>query len=75
MTETQFSRRLDSNGRLVIPIRLREKLNLSPGDELTFFIHSENNCNYLCVQCNDADDELQQAIKVLEKNGLKVLDK
>ena len=75
MTETQFSRRLDASGRLVIPIRLREQLNLSPGDNLTFFIYSEHNKTYLCVECPKTNDELQQAIKIIEKNGLKILDK
>lgn len=75
MIETQFSRRLDSNGRLVIPIRLREHLHLNAGEEFTFFTHVEDGKTYLCIECPQVNDELEQALKILEKNGLKVLDK
>jgi bifunctional DNA-binding transcriptional regulator/antitoxin component of YhaV-PrlF toxin-antitoxin module len=38
MRETEYSRRLDSSGRLVIPSKLREELRMEVGDEYAFFI-------------------------------------
>lgn len=74
MIETQYARRLDANGRLVIPIRLREQLGLDSGEIFTFYTHVENDKTYLCIECPQNDSELQKALKVLAKNGLKVID-
>lgn len=39
MRDTEYSRRLDSSGRLVVPSKLREELRMEVGDEYVFFIH------------------------------------
>jgi bifunctional DNA-binding transcriptional regulator/antitoxin component of YhaV-PrlF toxin-antitoxin module len=39
MRQTEYSRRLDSSGRLVVPAKLREELQMETGDEYHFFIH------------------------------------
>ena len=70
MTKTQYARRLDTMGRLVIPSRLREEFSLAVGDTLEFFWHEENGKTYLCIECPEQETELQKALKVLEKNGL-----
>ena len=70
MKKTQYARRLDTMGRLVIPSRLREEFGLAVGDTLEFFWHEENGKTYLCIECPEQETELQKALKVLEKNGL-----
>ena len=70
MTKTQYARRLDTMGRLVLPIRLREELGLTIGETFEFFLHEENGKNYLCIECPEQETELQKALKILEKNGM-----
>ena len=72
MRETEYSRRLDSSGRLVIPSKLREELLMEVGDEYSFFIHEENGRTYLCVECFRKEDEIERAKRILEKAGIKI---
>ncbi len=69
MVETGFGRKLDSSGRLVIPIRLRERLRMNDGQVYQFFIHEENGKTYLCVECPEVKDEITNALEVLKRNG------
>jgi AbrB family looped-hinge helix DNA binding protein len=41
MTTTPYTRRLDNKGRLIIPHRLRQALELNSGDELQFFYEND----------------------------------
>ena len=70
MRETEFSRRIDSSGRLVIPSKLREQLRIESGDEYQFFLHEENGRTYLCVECFRIEDEIEKAKRVLREAGL-----
>lgn len=70
MRETEYSRRLDSSGRLVIPSKLREELRMEVGDEYSFFIHEVNGRTYLCVECFRKEDEIERAKRVLKEAGL-----
>lgn len=72
MLETKYSRRLDSNGRLVIPIRLREEMGLEVGQEYTFFKHEHEGKMYLCIECVELENEIERAKKILEAAGVKV---
>jgi len=74
MTETKYSRKLDSCGRLVIPIRLREKLHLEQGNVYNFYLHEDENGTYLCVKCPDTMSELANALDVLRKNGYEITE-
>lgn len=75
MIATKHMRRLDSLGRLVIPIKLREKLGLDAGFECNFFTHEENGKMYLCIECPEQETDLQRALKIIEQNGLKAVEK
>lgn len=61
----------------MIPIRLREELELLPGEEYQFFTHEENNRKYLCVDCGPAGQKLNiplsEAVKVVQESGLKIV--
>lgn len=72
MVETQYARRLDTSGRLVIPIRLREELGLTVGDVYQFFKYETNGKTYLCIECPEQETEIQKAIKLLQANGIDV---
>ena len=74
MTNTNLMRRVDSLGRLVIPIKLREKLGLETGFECNFFTHEDNGKTYLCIECPEQETDLQRALKIIEKNGLKIVE-
>lgn len=70
MERTQYSRKLDGQGRIMIPIRLREQVGLEPGQELFFFTHEHDGQKYLCIECpRDMVKELAEARKFLEEHG------
>lgn len=71
MRETEYSRRLDSSGRLVIPVKLREELRMETGDEYSFFIHEDGGRTYLCVECFRKEDEIERAKRILAQAGIK----
>lgn len=74
MEETKFARKLDSSGRLVIPIRLREQLHLNQGDIYRFLLHEENGKTYLCIECPNSVTELEGALAILRKNGYEITE-
>ena len=72
MRETEYSRRLDSSGRLVIPSKLREELKMEVGDEYALYIHELNGKTYLCVECFRKEDEIERAKRILREAGIQV---
>lgn len=70
MKDTQYARKLDSTGRLVIPARLREEVGLQTGTLCQFYLHEENGKRYLCFE---VENELDKMKKVLEENGFTVI--
>lgn len=72
MRETEYSRRLDSSGRLVIPSKLREELLMETGDEYSFYIHEQEGRTYLCVECFRKEDEIERAKRILAQAGIKI---
>lgn len=69
MVETGFGRKVDSSGRLVIPVKLREQLHIREGQVYQFFTHEEGGKVYLCVECPEVKDEITNALDVLRRNG------
>jgi bifunctional DNA-binding transcriptional regulator/antitoxin component of YhaV-PrlF toxin-antitoxin module len=72
MIKTQYSRKLDPTGRLVIPSKLREKLNLKIGDSYDFFLCEVKGRQFLCIECPRPEAEIEKALKVLRDNGFEV---
>lgn len=69
MIQTEYARKVDSNGRVIIPSQLRDQLDIRPGDAMEFFIHKENGKTYLCIECFRVEDEIEKAKRVLEAAG------
>lgn len=72
MTKTEYSRKLDSAGRLVIPSKLRDTLGLCTGDELEFYIIEEDGRTYLAVECPKMESEVERAKRVLREAGIQI---
>ena len=70
MKQTEHSRKVDSNGRIIIPSQLRDQLDIRPGDLLEFYIHEDNGRTFLCVECARVEDEVERAKRVLREAGL-----
>lgn len=75
MEETTFSRKLEKSGRLMIPIKLREEMNMIPGREYHFFTTIENGRKFICIDCGPeiADTTLEQAMKIVQASGMKIV--
>ena len=73
MESTPFSRKLEANGRLLIPIKLREQMGLTAGREYYFFTHEQDGHRFICIDCGKTpESELDKAMKLLEANGYKM---
>ena len=70
MRITNHSRKIDTNGRIVIPAPLREELNLTTGDECQFVVEEIEGVTYLCIPCPKAESEVEKAQRILREAGL-----
>ena len=61
---------MDSSGRLVIPSKLRDELNIQTGDMFDFFVHEQDGKKYLCIECYRLENEIEKAKRVLREAGL-----
>lgn len=72
MKDTGHSRKIDSNGRIIIPSQLRDELKIGPGDVYEFYILEQDNKTYLCIECFNLEDEVERAKRILREAGIKV---
>lgn len=75
MTETVFSRKLDATGRIMIPIKLREQMGLTAGQEYYFLTAEEGGRKYICIDCGPtiSNAELDRALQIIQASGMKVV--
>ena len=73
MKKTEYSRRLDSNGRLVIPSRLRNELGITEGQSFDFYTCEMNGKLFLCIDCGEINEELKKAMEIAQKHGMKIV--
>ena len=67
---TDFSRKLDTVGRLVIPSKLRKDMRLELGEEYPFFTCVDDfGQSWLCIPCPGVETELDRAKRLLEESG------
>lgn len=75
MAETTFSRKLDSSGRIMIPVRLRDQMGLIPGREYYFSVMEKDGRRFICIDCGSVENtSLEEAMKIIQANGLKVVE-
>ena len=74
MRQTEYSRKVDSNGRIIIPSQLRDELDIRPQDVLDFFVHEHDGRTFLCVECFRIEDEIERAKRILREAGIKLAD-
>jgi AbrB family looped-hinge helix DNA binding protein len=74
MKQTEYSRKVDSNGRIIIPSQLRDELDIRPQDILDFFVHEHEGRTFLCVECFRIEDEIERAKRILREAGIKLAD-
>lgn len=72
MRQTDYARKVDSNGRVIIPSQLRDQLDIRPGDALDFYIHEEGGRTFLCFECFRVEDEIEKAKRILREAGIKL---
>lgn len=72
---TEYSRKLDSVGRLVIPSKLRNSMRLELGEEYPFYTHvDEHGQSWLCIPCPGEETEVDRAKRILEENGFRFFE-
>ena len=74
MKQTEYSRKVASNGRIIIPSQLRDELDIRPQDILDFFVHEHEGRTFLCVECFRIEDEIERAKRILREAGIKLAD-
>lgn len=73
--ETEYSRKLDTCGRLVIPSKLREAMRLEVGENYPFFTTvDEEGQSWLCIPCPGTGTEIDKAKRLLKEAGITSLD-
>lgn len=59
-------------GRIMIPVKLREQMNLETGREYHFSVMEKDGRQYICIDCGAVTDPVAEAIKLLEQKGMKI---
>lgn len=72
MTQTEYSRRIDATGRIVVPSQLRTQLQIHPGDNHDFYIHEIDGRTFLCIECFNLENEIERAKRILRENGISI---
>lgn len=59
MKQTEYARKIDTTGRVIIPSHLREQLDLRTGDIVDFYIHEEGGRTFLAIECPRVVDKIE----------------
>lgn len=68
-------RRLDKQGRVVIPKEIRERLNINNGNELEIWVNGKEIClqepeEKRCFRCEELDSEMIELAKMIQDSGI-----
>ena len=73
MKKLNFSRKIDEQGRISLPVKYRELVGLTSGTVVDFYEHKSNGHLYLCIQVPDelvddvTEEQAENAKYILEK--------
>lgn len=73
--ETTYFRKIDSVGRITIPMKLRNTYNISDGDELQYHSIIDDDGNYylaLKVEEPSQEAEAEEVNRLLQEHGLTI---
>lgn len=71
---TEYQRKVDKIGRLVIPSKLRNHLGIEPDKEYDFFIIEDSNRKFLAIEVYEGDYEAFIYKRKLREKGYIVVD-
>lgn len=72
MVQTEYARKIDSTGRVILPSKLREQLKLEIGDIVDFYIHEQDGRTFLAIECPRVENKVEAAKRVLREAGIQV---
>lgn len=72
MVQTEYSRKIDSTGRVIIPSALRDQMDLRVGDIVEFYIHEQDGRTFLAIECSRVENKIEAAKRTLREAGIKV---
>lgn len=73
MEKTKYARKIDSMGRITIPIRLREELGLEIGEIYDYYTTMVDGKKFLCIECpGPSQIEIEKAKEILKSAGLTI---
>lgn len=70
LKNTGYSKSIDNLGRILIPKKIRETLNITSGDSLSMYLfidETDNNTQYLCLKIPNKREEKVSTVKELLK--------
>lgn len=70
---TTFNRKLDSTGRIMIPVKLRDQAGMITGQEYDFEYFVRDGHKFIAIDCGPVENSitLEEAMQLLLKHGYK----
>ena len=72
MRKTDYCRKMDGAGRIVVPSNLRDYLHMAEGDIMDFYIFETDGRTFLAVECINLESEVERAKRILRENGIEI---
>lgn len=64
MRKTPYARRMDSAGRVIIPVKLRSEIGIKTGDLVEFYVtKDEEDKAWLCIPFGNTKNEIQTLLE------------
>lgn len=68
LKKTAYARKIDAMGRIMIPVKLRNELQIQGGDIMhTYFLTDDDGARFICFKVPDAADEIEKARALLAR--------
>lgn len=73
MADGAYRRKLDGMGRIMIPVKLREKVKMQIGKEYDFALREEEGRWYIMIDCGPTSD-YDELLRLAKKYSKRVVD-